>query len=49
MPTGRSASKGPGVDPKQVREWAKSQGIDVNPRGRVSKTLTDQYQAAQRH
>lgn len=38
---------GSSVDPKEVREWAKSQGLDVNPRGRVSKTLIEQYQAAQ--
>ena len=42
-----AARSGSGVDPKQVREWAKSQGLDVNPRGRVSKALIEQYQAAQ--
>ena len=47
--SGRNASRSSDpakVDPKQVREWAKSQGLDVNPRGRVSKTLIEQYQAA---
>ncbi len=44
--TARNAS-GSGVDPKHVREWAKSEGLDVNPRGRVSKSLIEQYQAAQ--
>lgn len=48
--SGRSAPRNHGgstVNPKQVREWAKSQGLDVNPRGRVSNALIEQYQAAQ--
>jgi hypothetical protein len=44
---GSSGSNGSSPDPKQVREWAKSQGLDVNPRGRVPKSLIEQYQAAQ--
>jgi hypothetical protein len=43
-PAGRS---GDAPSPTAVREWAKSQGIEVNERGRISKSILEQYQAAQ--
>ncbi len=40
----RSTSDGP--SPAAVREWAKSQGIAVNERGRISADLQAKFQAA---
>lgn len=37
-------SSGPAT--KAVREWAASQGIQLSPRGRISKGVLDQYLAA---
>lgn len=34
------------ADPKAVRAWAESQGIEVNSRGRLSGALIEQYRAA---
>lgn len=34
------------VDPAAVRAWAAGQGISVSPRGRISKSVVDQYRAA---
>jgi hypothetical protein len=44
---GRTAT-GPGrdYDPKAVRAWAESQGIQVSQRGRVSADLVARFQAA---
>lgn len=47
--TGRSrrasaASSGPSAT--EIREWAKSQGMEVNARGRVPKNVRDAYEAA---
>ncbi len=39
----RSAS---GLDSSQVREWAKSQGLEVKERGRVPADLVARYRAA---
>ena len=47
--TGRSRAKavgGDGPSPAEVREWAKSQGIAVNERGRISADLQAKFQAA---
>lgn len=33
-------------DPKQVREWAKSAGLDVPARGRIPASVVEQYKAA---
>ena len=43
-----SGSSGPArdYDPKAVREWASSQGIEVSQRGRVSADLVAKFQAA---
>ena len=35
-----------GTNPAVVREWAKSQGIAVNERGRISAELRAKYDAA---
>lgn len=35
-----------GVDPKQVRQWAKSRGIKLPKRGRIPASVLDRYQAA---
>ncbi|MEU6351038.1 Lsr2 family protein [Streptomyces sp. NPDC047072] len=44
---GASAKKaGSGPDPAAVREWAQSQGIEVNSRGRVSREVIEKYEAA---
>lgn len=37
---------GRGYDPKAVRAWATSQGIQVSQRGRVSADLVAKFQAA---
>jgi Lsr2 len=44
--TGRKAANADGPDPTAVREWAKSQGIDVKNRGRVSADLVAKFKAA---
>ncbi|RPF30377.1 Lsr2 family protein [Streptomyces sp. TLI_185] len=41
---GKKATTGP--DPVKVREWAQSQGIEVNARGRVPRDVIEKYQAA---
>jgi hypothetical protein len=33
-------------DAAKVREWAQSQGIEVNARGRVSRDVIEKYEAA---
>jgi hypothetical protein len=43
--TSRRASAN-GVDPTEVREWAKGQGIDVKDRGRVPAELVVKFKAA---
>jgi len=44
--SGRRAASGSGTNPAEVREWAKSQGIAVNERGRISSDLMAKFQAA---
>jgi len=45
--SGRGASRAKGsTNPAEVREWAKSQGIAVNERGRISAELMATFQAA---
>ncbi|MEV3915123.1 histone-like nucleoid-structuring protein Lsr2 [Streptomyces canus] len=41
---GKKAATGP--DAVQVREWAQSQGIEVNSRGRVPREVIEKYEAA---
>lgn len=41
-----SRGKSGGPNPAAVREWARSQGISVSERGRISADLQAKYQAA---
>ena len=34
------------IDPAAVRAWAKSQGIEVSPRGRIRSDVVEQFRAA---
>lgn len=46
--TGAAAVAGVGdFDPKAVRAWAKDNGIELSPRGRLSHAILEQYRAAQ--
>lgn len=45
-PTSRPSKRDGGTDPKAVRTWAKEQGIDVPARGRLPRSVVEQYQAA---
>ncbi len=40
------ASAGSDYDAKEVRAWATSTGVTVPPRGRIPKTVLEQYRAA---
>jgi Lsr2 len=44
--SGRRAAGASGPDPTAVREWAKSQGIEVKDRGRVPAELMVKFKAA---
>jgi hypothetical protein len=44
--SGRRAASAGGPDPTAVREWAKSQGIEVKDRGRVPAELVVKFKAA---
>jgi hypothetical protein len=44
--TGRRVTSTGGPDPTAVREWAKSQGIEVKDRGRVPAELIAKFKAA---
>lgn len=41
-----SAPKGNKEELGRIREWASSQGIAVNARGRIAQSVIDQYHAA---
>ncbi|WP_406126101.1 Lsr2 family protein [Streptomyces sp. NBC_00989] len=41
-----SSTRADSPDPIKVREWAKSQGIEVNTRGRVPRNVIEKYEAA---
>ncbi len=43
---GRQAAGGGAADPVAVREWARSQGIEVKDRGRVPAGLVVKFKAA---
>ena len=43
---GRKTAKSDGADPAAVREWAKSQGIEVKDRGRVPAEVVVKFKAA---
>jgi hypothetical protein len=34
------------IDPAAVRAWAKGQGIEVSPRGRIKSDVVEQFRAA---
>lgn len=42
---GKSSSTG-SVDTKAIRAWATETGIEVNPRGRLNKSVIDAYNKA---
>ena len=44
--SGRRAESAGAPDPTAVREWARSQGIEVKDRGRVPAELVVKFQAA---
>jgi hypothetical protein len=44
--SGRKPASANGTDPTAVREWAKSQGIEVKDRGRVPAELVVKFKAA---
>jgi hypothetical protein len=44
--SGRRAASAGAPDPTSVREWAKSQGIEVKDRGRVPAELVARFKAA---
>jgi hypothetical protein len=44
--SGRRAARADGTDPTVVREWAKSQGIEVKDRGRMPAELVVKFKAA---
>lgn len=44
--SGRRAASAGAPDPTSVREWAKSQGIEVKDRGRVPAELVVKFKAA---
>ena len=44
--TGRKTARADGANPTAVREWAKSQGIEVKDRGRVPAELVVKFKAA---
>lgn len=43
-PSGSGMSK---EELTKIREWAKSEGMDIAPRGRLKQSLIDSYNAAQ--
>jgi hypothetical protein len=43
---GRRSSSATGVDPAAVRAWARSNGIKVSERGRISADVVEQFRAA---
>ena len=44
--TRRRSSTPTDVEPKAVRAWAAAHGIEVSPRGRVSRDVIDKFRAA---
>ena len=43
---GKRRASGNGPDSTEVRDWARSQGIEVKDRGRVPANVVEQYQTA---
>ncbi len=44
--TGRARPSKTDVSPVAVREWAKANGIEVSPRGRIPQKVVEQFRAA---
>jgi hypothetical protein len=44
--SGRSRSSKSDVSPTAVREWAKANGIEVSARGRIPRSVVEQFRAA---
>ena len=44
--SGRSRSGKSDVSPVAVREWAKANGIEVSARGRIPRSVVEQFRAA---
>jgi hypothetical protein len=42
----RSAAKGDGPSPSELREWARANGYQVSERGRISEQIREAYAAA---
>jgi Lsr2 len=44
---GRGGGRGSSAKTAQIRSWAKSQGLEVNERGRIPAAIVEQYEKAQ--
>jgi hypothetical protein len=44
--TGARAAVASDYSPQAVRAWAKANGIDVSPRGRIPQSVVDRFRAA---
>jgi hypothetical protein len=42
---GTGSARGDRAQNQAVREWAKSKGIDVSDRGRIPRSVIEQYEA----
>lgn len=42
----RSAARGDGPSPAEMREWARANGFEVSERGRISEKVREAYAAA---
>lgn len=42
-----TATSSSGVDNRKVREWAKANGVPVSDRGRIARSVVQQYEASQ--
>lgn len=43
--TGKAGKRSSGVNNAEIRDWARSNGIDVPERGRLPKSVIDQFEA----
>lgn len=42
---GRGAARSDREQNQAIREWAQRKGLDVSPRGRISRSIIEQYEA----
>jgi hypothetical protein len=47
QPARTGASRDGGGNSREIREWARAQGIEIADRGRIPRDLTEQFHAAQ--